>query len=106
MNEGRPVERASPARAKNGPRLAAILGGSGGAAVDTLVDPIEMLSSSHMRAAAPIAPPPARASLPSDPDAEVQWFARVFDEEASGVDIEIAWDDEDSSPTLVLHRPC
>jgi hypothetical protein len=72
--------------------------------VDTLVDPIETLSSSHMRAAAPA--PGTRASLQSvDPEGEVQWFSRLPEE--SSVDIEIAWDardDEDSCPTLVIAR--
>jgi hypothetical protein len=73
--------------------------------VDTLVDPIELVSSSHMLAASPSAGP--RASMPSlDPDAQVQWFSRVFDDEPpSVVDVEIAWDEEnDTAPTLVIRR--
>ena len=79
-----------------------------GGALDTLVDPVEMVSSSHMRAA-PRADGP-RASLPSiDPEAQVQWFSRVgFDEEEpiSTVDIiEISWDEEsEPEPTLVLQQ--
>jgi hypothetical protein len=92
--------------------------------VDTLVDPVELLSSSHMRAAprsgesARSAPragvtdghrEPHRASFPSiDPEAQVQWFSRAaFDEEpVSTVDVEISWDEEcETEPTLVLrHR--
>jgi hypothetical protein len=76
--------------------------------VDTLVDPVETLSSSQMRAAKP-APSAPRPSLPSiDTDASVQWFSRL-DEPAPApalIDIEIAWDeDSDTSPTLVIRRP-
>jgi hypothetical protein len=74
--------------------------------VDTLVDPVETLSSAHMRAAPPAAPRPTLQSV--DPDAQVQWFSRVIEDEAPppAIDIEIAWDDEsDTSPTLVLRRP-
>ncbi len=73
--------------------------------MDTLVDPIELVSSSHMHAAPPNAGP--RASMPSlDPDAQVQWFSRVFDEEPpSVIDVEVAWDEEsDTAPTLVIRR--
>jgi hypothetical protein len=80
--------------------------------VDTLVDPVEMLSSSSgLLAAKPAEPPPRppRASLPSlDPDAQVQWFSRVFEEEPTtgiAVDVEVCWDDEnDTEPTLVLRK--
>jgi hypothetical protein len=80
--------------------------------VDTLVDPVEALSSSHMRAAARAtgmsggADGP-RPTLPSvDPEAQVQWFSRVLEEEpASTVDLEIFWDEDgDAEPTLVLRR--
>ncbi len=73
--------------------------------MDTLVDPIELVSSSHMLAAPPPGGP--RASMPSlDPDAQVQWFSRVFEEEPpSVVDVEVAWDEEtDGEPTLVIRR--
>ena len=79
---------------------------AGGDRVDTLVDPVELVSSSHMPAAPRVDMP--RTSLPSiDPDAQVQWFSRgVLDEEpASTVDLEILWDEEsDTEPTLVLRR--
>ena len=74
--------------------------------MDTLVDPVETLSSAHMRAATPAAPPrPTMQSV--DPDAQVQWFSRVLEEPPPpAIDIEIAWDEEsDTSPTLVLRRP-
>jgi hypothetical protein len=73
--------------------------------VDTLVDPIEMLSSSHLPAAPPVERP--RGSLPSiDPEAQVQWFSRVFEDEPSTtIDVEVSWDEEsDTAPTLVLRR--
>ena len=73
--------------------------------MDTLVDPVEVVSSSHMPAASRDG---ARASMPTlDPEAQVQWFSRVFDEDepASTVDVEISWDEEsDTAPTLVLRR--
>ncbi len=80
--------------------------------MDTLVDPVEMLpSSSRLLAATPAEPPPRgpRASLPSlDPDAQVQWFSRVFDEEPTtgvAVDVEVCFDEEsDTDPTLVLRK--
>jgi hypothetical protein len=80
--------------------------------VDTLVDPVEVLpSSSGFLAAKPAEPPPRapRASLPSlDPDAQVQWFSRVFDEEPTtgiAVDVEVCWDEDgDTEPTLVLRK--
>jgi hypothetical protein len=70
--------------------------------VDTLVDPVEMVSSSHMPAA-------ARATMPTlDPEVQVQWFSRVvFDDEAPSapLDVEVSWDEEsDTAPTLVLRR--
>ena len=73
--------------------------------MDTLVDPVERLSSSHM----PVAPRAdvPRGSLPSiDPEAQVQWFSRVFEDEAvSTVDVEVFWDEEsDTAPTLVQRR--
>ena len=76
--------------------------------MDTLVDPVETVSSSRM----PVAPvarrtDAQRTSLPSiDPEAQVQWFSRGFEEEpASTVDVEILWDEEgDTEPTLVLRR--
>jgi hypothetical protein len=75
--------------------------------VDTLVDPVEMLSSSHMRAAAP-APPPRQSFSSFDPEAQVQWFARVMDDEpvtTPALDIEISWDEEpETTPTLVAWR--
>jgi hypothetical protein len=83
------------------------------ARVDTLVDPVEVLpSSSHLLVAEPSGvdvppPPPLRGSLPSlDPDAQVQWFSRVFEEEPpSCVDVEVLWDEEsDTEPTLVLRK--
>jgi hypothetical protein len=75
--------------------------------LDTLVDPVEMVSSSHIPAA-PRADGP-RASFPSiDPEAQVQWFSRAgFEQEEpiSTVDIEISWDEENEpDPTLVLRR--
>ena len=73
--------------------------------LDTLVDPVEMLSSSHLPVAPPVeGPRPTFASL--DPDAQVQWFSRVFDEEpTTAVDVDIAWDEDgDTEPTLVLRR--
>ncbi len=80
--------------------------------MDTLVDPVEMLpSSSRLLAARPAepAPRPPRASLPSlDPDAQVQWFSRVFDDEPTtgiAVDVEVCFDEEsDTEPTLVLRK--
>ncbi|MGO9000264.1 MAG: hypothetical protein ACLQVI_43605 [Polyangiaceae bacterium] len=87
--------------------------------MDTLVDPVEMVSSSHMpvakrdggappRAARSLQGDAPRASFPSiDPEAQVQWFSRVFeDEPATSLDIEISWDEEggDTEPTLVLRR--
>jgi hypothetical protein len=47
--------------------------------------------------------------LPSlDPDAQVQWFSRVFDEEPTtgiAVDVEVCFDEEsDTDPTLVLRK--
>ena len=86
--------------------------------VDTLVDPVELVSSSHMpvaprdggatpRAARSAQGDAPRASFPSiDPDAQVQWFSRVFqDEPATSLDVEVSWDDEDDAdPTLVLRR--
>jgi hypothetical protein len=75
--------------------------------VDTLVDPVETLSSSHMRAAARVAAEAPRPTLPSvDPEAQVQWFSRVLDEEPiSTVDLEISWEEDgDTEPTLVLRR--
>ena len=77
--------------------------------MDTLVDPVETLSSSHMRAAPRIgvgadAPRPTLPSI--DPEAQVQWFSRILDDEpASTVDLEILWDEDgDAEPTLVLRR--
>ena len=73
--------------------------------MDTLVDPIEMLSSSSLRVAPPVEG--RRASLPSiDPEAQVQWFSRVFEEEAvSTIDVDISWEEEsDTAPTLVLRK--
>ena len=78
--------------------------------MDTLVDPVEMLpSSSRLPAAKPAEPPPRapRGTLPSlDPDAQVQWFSRVFEDEApSGVEVDVLWDEEsDTEPTLVLRK--
>jgi hypothetical protein len=73
--------------------------------VDTLVDPVEMISSSHM----PVAPrvDVARASLPSvDPEAQVQWFSRMpEDEPVTSVEVDVSWDEDcDTEPTLVLSR--
>jgi hypothetical protein len=76
--------------------------------VDTLVDPVEMVSSSHL----PAAPAAGgmrgpRASMPTlDPEVQVQWFSRVFeDEAASSVDVEVFWEEEsDTCPTLVRRR--
>ncbi len=76
--------------------------------MDTLVDPIELLSSSHMVAAPPSATP--RSSMPSlDPEAQVQWFSRILEDDPqspSVLDVEVAWDEEsDTAPTLVIrHR--
>jgi hypothetical protein len=73
--------------------------------VDTLVDPVEMVSSSHLPAAQRVSGP--RASMPTlDPEAQVQWFSRVFEDEAgSSVDVEVFWDEEsDTCPTLVRRR--
>ncbi len=75
--------------------------------MDTLVDPIEFLSSSHMVAASPSAKP--RSSMPSlDPEAQVQWFSRILEDDPqppSVLDVEVAWDEEsDTAPTLVLRR--
>jgi hypothetical protein len=76
--------------------------------MDTLVDPNEVLplSSGHLEVAPPL--PPPRGSMPSfEPDG-TQWFERVLVDpaEASSVDVEVQWDEEnDSSPTLVLPRP-
>jgi hypothetical protein len=100
MRNARRGEHRGSAGADNGPHLAAIWG-----IVDTLVDPVEVVSSSHMRAAAPAKMP--RGSLPSiDPEAQVQWFSRVFEDEAvSTIDVEVLWDEEgDTSPTLVQRR--
>jgi hypothetical protein len=76
--------------------------------VDTLVDPVETVSSSRMPAAAVAKrTDAARTSLASiDPEAQVQWFSRTPEEESvSTVDVEILWDEEsDSEPTLVLRR--
>jgi hypothetical protein len=88
--------------------------------VDTLVDPVEMISSSHMPAAprvgvgvggAPLDGP--RGSFPSiDPEAQVQWFSRMPENEpVTTVDVdvavEISWDEDcDTEPTLILRgRP-
>jgi hypothetical protein len=85
--------------------------------VDTLVDPVEMLpSSSRLLAAKPAEPPPRaprppqRPTLPSlDPDAQVQWFSRVFEATEApsglGVEVDVSWDEEsDTEPTLVLRK--
>ncbi len=88
--------------------------------MDTLVDPVEMLpSSSRLLVAEPAEPPPRaprpprpppRASLPSlDPDAQVQWFSRVFEATEApsglGVEVDVSWDEEnDTEPTLVLRK--
>ena len=77
--------------------------------MDTLVDPVEIVSpsSSRMRVARPAAEPP-RATFPSlDPDAQVQWFSRDFEEEvpSASIDVDCVWEDEnDTAPTLVLRR--
>jgi hypothetical protein len=92
--------------------LLAFWGEELGSPVDTLVDPVETLSSSHMRAAARAAGVNSggdgpRPTLPSiDPEAQVQWFSRVLDDEpVSTVDLEILWDEDgDAEPTLVLRR--
>jgi hypothetical protein len=73
--------------------------------VDTLVDPVELLSSSHMPVAPRVDVP--RGSLPSvDPEAQVQWFSRMpEDEPVTSVDVDVFWDEgNDTEPTLVLER--
>jgi hypothetical protein len=74
--------------------------------VDTLVDPVEMVSSSHL----PVAPRvggDVRASMPTiDPEAQVQWFSRMpEDEPVTSVEVDVSWDEgSDTDPTLVLWR--
>jgi hypothetical protein len=81
--------------------------------LDTLVDPVEVVSWSQVSAAPRVDGP--RASLQSvDPEAQVQWFARphahAVDQEPSGsVDIDISWettgdDETDVDPTLVIRK--
>jgi len=79
--------------------------------VDTLVDPVEIVSWSQVSAAPRVDAP--RASFQSvDPEAQVQWFARPhpIEKESSGaVDIDISWevsgdDETDVDPTLVLRK--
>jgi hypothetical protein len=79
--------------------------------VDTLVDPVELVSSAHMAAAPNVLGADAPGgSLPSiDPEAQVQWFSRMPDDEpVTSVDVDISWDgwDEggDTEPTLILDR--
>jgi hypothetical protein len=76
--------------------------------VDTLVDPVELVSSAHMAAAPNVLGAEApRGSLPSiDPEAQVQWFSRMPDDEpVTSVDVDISWDEwGDTEPTLILDR--
>ncbi len=101
LREGARVTR----RATYGPSLARFWEGSVEERVDTLVDPVEMLSSSHMRAAARAdAARPSFASV--DPEAQVQWFSRLPEAEpVTSVEVDVLWDEEsDTAPTLVLRR--
>jgi hypothetical protein len=83
--------------------------------LDTLVDPVEIVSWSQVSAAPRV--DAARASFQSiDPEAQVQWFARphpIENEPSGSVEVDVSWDaswdvsgdeETDVDPTLVLRK--